>query len=629
MADNSEYESDFEVLLVSPTAGVDFEDPRLALARGCVVRSMSSRQAAKIRATPNCVVVFEVRSSWETWIGKALAELFPGRQLFVPTMNRKGKSSTDDPKRLAEAIAKRRGIFAIVPEGMTFPERMAHLPDHRITIIPPNLPVLREVARRCLIGDSRRIRCVPPETDLDALAACFSPGSPVRSALARLGRLQQQGTAPNETVPPLSSVLGLEAAKAWGMDLKSDIALYRAGELPFTAVDAGAILVGPPGVGKTMVARIIAAECKLTFVGTSIGELFATSDGDLGAVIKRSRQVFSHALEVAPSLLFIDELDALPSRSTLSARNRDWWTPVITEFLTQLDSSLTDREGVVVLGATNRYGDLDPALVRPGRLSRLLEITAPSTEDLAGIFRYHLGPDLLDVDLLQLAREVAGASGAQVADWVNTARRAARNAGRTLAHDDLWNVAIGLDTRSPEHLRRIAVHEAGHCLVGHLIGLTPDHVTIRRRGDRGGTTSFLPAEPPMTHADVEKMVIMLLAGAAAETVLLGERFRSLGWGGPRGSDLHRATELITIGHVAHGAGEALLWRAAPDEATALLSSDPVLRRKVEADLQRLAKTAEHWVNFHKSRCERLAALLLAEWSLSRAELARMLDGDEA
>ena len=632
MADNDEYESDLglEPSCVLPAAhGTEFDDPRLALARGCVVRSISSRQAAEIRATPHYVVVFEVIASWEAWIGKALTEMFPGGQTFVPAMDRRGKSSPDDPKRLADAIAKRRSILAIVPEGMTFPARMSHLPDHRITIMAPDLAVLREVARRCSIGNARRISFVPPETDLNALAACFSPGSPVKSALQRLARLRQQCTVTVDAVPPLSSMLGLDAAKAWGMDLKTDIAAYRSGKLAFSAVDAGAVLAGPPGVGKTMVARIIAAECGLTFVPTSIGELFATSEGDLGAVIKRSRQVFSKAVEMAPSLLFIDELDALPSRSTLSPRNREWWTPVITEFLTQLDSSLTDREGVVVLGATNRYADLDPALVRPGRLSRLIEIGAPSADELAGIFRYHLGPELLEVNLAALAHEVVGASGAQVASWVNAARRVARNAGRTLDYGDLWDVAIGLETRSAEHLRRIAVHEAGHCLVGHLVGLIPEHVTIRRRGDRGGTTSFLPAEPPLTHADVEKTVIMMLAGAAAETVLLEGQHRSLGWGGPRGSDLHRATELITIGHVAHGMGETLLWQTTPDHALALLATDPRLRRKVEADLQRLAKMARQWVTIHKSRCERLAASLLAERSLSRAELARILDGDEA
>jgi SpoVK/Ycf46/Vps4 family AAA+-type ATPase len=632
MADNDEDETDHALeafLALRPGTGDEFDDPRLALARGCLIRSMSSRQVAKIRANRSCVVVFQVRQSWEAWVGKAAAELFPGRQLFIPTLTRKGEPNPDDPKRLAEAIAKHSGVLAIVPEGTAFPERMSHLPDARITVVPPDLPVLREVARRCLTGDARRIRSVPPESDLDALAACFSPGSPVASAIARLGRLQSPPVKGTGAVPPLSSVCGLEAAKAWGIDLKADIAAYRAGELPFSAVDAGAVLAGPPGVGKTMVARIIAAECKLAFVSTSIGELFATSDGDLGAVIRRARQIFSQARAAAPSLLFIDELDALPSRSTLNARGKDWWTPVITEFLTQLDSSLTDREGVVVLGATNRYADLDPALVRPGRLARLLEIIAPSAEDLAGIFRHHLRQDLVGVDLFPLAKEVAGASGAQAADWIHVARRIARNAGRALEIGDLWDAAIGRETRSPERLRRIAVHEAGHCLVGHLVGLTPDHVTIRRHGDRGGTTTFLPAEPPMTHADAEKLVLMLLAGVAAEAVLLGEQFRSLGSGGPKGSDLHLATELIAAGHVAHGVGGTLLWRATPDKATALLSSDPVLRRNVDADLQRLAKTAERLVTVNRPKCERLAAQLLEETSLSRDDLVCLLDDRHA
>lgn len=624
MAENDETDDLAEFLVSPPEVTAEFEDPRLALARVCLRRSMSAPDIARIAADRHRVVVFEVRQSWEAWVGKAAVELFPGRQLFFAKLTRKGGPDPEDGKRLAQAMARRHGVLAIVTDEVGFPRVMDHLPDIRIRVIEPDVAVLREVARCCLSGNARRITARPVVTDLDVLAACFSPGSSVSTALARLGRLEVSSRVNRRHMPSLSSVRGLDAAKLWGLDLKADLASYRAGDLPFSAVDAGAVLAGPPGTGKTMVARIIAAECELAFVATSIGELFATSDGDLGAVIKRSRQVFSQARDAAPSLLFIDELDALPSRANLSPRNRDWWTPVITEFLTLLDSSLTDRDGVVVLGATNRYADLDPALIRPGRLSHLLKIDPPSIDDLAAILRHHLHDDLANADLRPLALELVGATGAQAADWIKTARRMARNAGRAFDLDDLWSAAIGPETRSAEHLWRTAVHEAGHCLVGHHVGLEPEYATIRRHGNNGGATTFVSTQNPMTQAEVETFVVMLLGGLAAESVILGPEARPLSAGGAEGSDLHVATELLARGHLSHGTGETLIWLGLPERALAVLSRDPKLQDRVEHDLRRLLARAEDTVKGNRNICEQLARHMLETKFIAREDLGRTL-----
>jgi cell division protease FtsH len=600
-------------------AKAEFPDPRQAIALACLKRTMPAPVFNRLLVDRFGLILIEVPGAdWINWVAAAAKEFVPGYPLFIRSASRAGKASGAELERLVGVITKHGGAIAIV-EGGDLPEEASNLADHRFELKLPDRSALREVARRTLIGDASMIKVgIDRFYDLNLLGACFPPGGSVKTTVDRLRRLVVSAKKAAPDIPPLASVRGLDAAKQWGIDLKADLAAYRSGRIPFSAIEAGAVLAGPPGTGKSMVARIIANECHLNFVQTSIGTLFATSNGDLDGVIKRSRAVFDEARVSAPSLLFIDELDALPSREKIDDRGKSWWTPVITDFLVQLDSSLNDRAGVIVLGATNRYQDLDAALVRPGRLSKLLQIDPPSTEALEAILRGQLGSDLTNEDLRPLAMLTTGATGAAAAEWVTSARRTARNAGRAVRLDDLWAAAIGTDNRSATELWRVAVHEAGHCLVGHLLGQKPIFVTARAVRDSVGHTRF-DIGTPATREDLERATIVILGGQAAEREILGGSF-TIGTGGPRGSDLHLATEVVAQGYASFGWGDALVWRTDPKDAITLLSRDRRFLEVVESDIRRHAERAARLIQQHADICRKLATLLVAKLSLSQADL---------
>lgn len=597
----------------------EFPDPRLAIALACLKRTIPASVYGKLLSEAFSIVVIEVPGSdWVNWIAAAARELVVRHPLFIRSASRAGKASSAELGRLSDVIAKKGRVIAIVEAG-DLEEDVLRIADHRFKLKLPDRAALREVARRTLVGDASRMKSeISWPCELNLLGACFPPGATVATAVARLQRLRPPLAAAAVDIPTLASVRGLDAAKQWGMDLKVDLDAFRTGQIGFSAIEAGAILAGPPGTGKTMVARIIANECGLRFVQTSIGSLFAKSDGHLDGVVKKLRSVFDEAKAKAPALLFVDELDALPSRDRLDDRGRSWWTTVITDFLVQLDSSLNDRTGIVVLGATNRYQDLDGALVRPGRLSRLLQIEPPSSDALEAILRQYLGSDLAGDDIGPLVMLTKGATGAAAAGWVSGARRTARNAGRVMCLDDLWAAAIGRETRAPSELWRVAVHESGHCVLGQVLGQKPIFVTIRTVGDTGGHTRFELGQT-LTRDDLERAAIVTLAGQAAERELLGGGF-TIGTGGERGSDLHLVTEVISQGYASFGWADSLVWRSEPKDAIALLSKDRQFLETVERDLRRHADTAEALIRKYADVCFALATRLADKKYLTSSEL---------
>jgi len=618
----AEYEDDdytaqtLEMLLDTKS---EFPDPRLAIGLACLKRTIPTPVYGKLLTDTFSVVIIEVPGSdWVNWIAAAAREFVVGYPLFIRSATRSGKVSSAELGRLSDVIAKKGGVIAIVEAG-DLGEEVLGIADYWFKLKLPDRAALREVARRMLVGNASKITSdISWPCELNLLAACFPPGATVATAVARLQRLQPPVAAAAIDVPTLASIQGLDAAKAWGMDLKVDLEAYRSGQIEFSAIEAGAVLAGPPGTGKTMVARIIANDCGLSFVQTSVGSLFANSDGHLDGVVKKLRSVFDEAKAKAPALLFVDELDALPSRDRLDDRGRSWWTTVITDFLVQLDSSLNDRTGIVVLGATNRYQDLDGALVRPGRLSRLLQIELPSSDALEAILRQLLGSDLASDDIYPLVMLTRGATGAAAAAWVSGARRTARNAGRAICLDDLWAAAIGRDNRAPAELWRVAVHEAGHCVIGQVLGQKPIFVTVRTVGETGGHTRF-ELGPNLTRDDLERAAIVTLGGQAAERELLSGSF-TMGTGGERGSDLHLATEVVAQGYASFGWGNSLVWRSEPKDAIALLSKDRQFLETVERDLRRHADAAEVLIREHADVCRELATRLVAKLSLTSSEL---------
>lgn len=343
------------------------------------------------------------------------------------------------------------------------------------------------------------------------------------------------------------------------------------------------------------------------------------------------RNTFSEAKRKAPSILFIDEIDAFPNRSTVTHAWAHWEIQIVNSLLELIDGD-AGREGVVVVGACNQPHLLDPALVRAGRLDKHFQIGLPDRAGLERIVREHLARDIPGEQLSGVALSLVGSTGADVERIVRGARVRARKAARAMVLDDLLIEVGGADGRTPEELWRAAVHEAGHAVA--LYEYAPGTlmaVTLHATGDRGGGTVAVRPGGPFLVEDVARGLVCMLAGRAAEQALLGEA--SSGSGGGPDSDLASATLAAAISASAAGFStvQGLVWSGIPTAATlpGMLERSPTLAGEVKRALGEAYETALELVSGRKHRLKALAAALMESRALDQADVHAILDGARA
>ena len=325
------------------------------------------------------------------------------------------------------------------------------------------------------------------------------------------------------TSPILEDLAGYGAAASWASDLAIDIAAFQEDEIGWQDVDQGCLLVGPPGTGKTLFARAAAATTGLPLIATSYAQWQSAGTGHMGDVVRSIRTVFAAAEANAPCILFIDEIDAIRGRQATESGDHDsWWTAITTCLLECLDG-ISRVEGIVTIGACNHAEGLDPALVRSGRLDRRFEITLPDEPALLRILAHH-APDVAAQDLEPIATALAGTiSGADVARMAREAKRAARREKRGVTGQDVMTAALPAETRPREVLWRTAIHEAGHVVAFLVGGHVPDALSLVSGGGMSGHVRGLGVrEVEGRLGDLEARVLPMLAGRAAEDVILGE-----------------------------------------------------------------------------------------------------------
>ncbi|MCI4320673.1 MAG: AAA family ATPase, partial [Thermoplasmata archaeon] len=312
----------------------------------------------------------------------------------------------------------------------------------------------------------------------------------------------------------------------------------------------GVLMVGPPGTGKTLLARAVAGEAEVPFfalTGSSFVELF------VGVGASRVREVFADARKRAPSIIFIDEVDAIGQRRGGAVISNDEREQTLNQLLAEMDG-FDPTSGVVVIAATNRPEILDPALLRPGRFDRQVEIPLPNQTERTAILTTHARSKHLahDVDLKAVSRGTPGFSGADLANLINEAAIVAvRHSRDVIAAIDLDEardrILLGPRQASnallPGEKRAVAIHESGHALVAlcseHADPVTK--VTILPAGQSLGATQQLPTDERHLYSEsyLNESLAVRLGGRAAELLVLGEASTGAA------NDLAGATELAT------------------------------------------------------------------------------------
>lgn len=410
-------------------------------------------------------------------------------------------------------------------------------------------------------------------------------------------------------------------------------------------IPKGMLLVGPPGTGKTMLARAVAGEANVPFFSIS-GSEFVEMFVGVGA--SRVRDLFAKAKKNSPCIIFVDEIDAVGRRrGSGMGGGHDEREQTLNQILVEMDG-FEQGVNVIVLAATNRADVLDPALLRPGRFDRRVNITLPDRKDREAILKNHFTKKPLEksVNLDALAAKTAGTSGADLANIANEAAIvAAKHNRKTITQDDVTRafekVAIGPERKgkimSEKEKELTAYHEAGHAIVGHVLPDSDDvhKVTIIPRGGTGGVTWFIPPEDKSYHSIVEYKDILarMLGGRIAEEVIYGSDRVTTG----AGNDLQKAAELAREMVTNQGMGKKLRNQVFHTDDGMMMDrmmherqySDEtakVIDDEVESLISEAAKRAREVIVANKKKLEELKDQLLEKETVEDAEVKKIFTG---
>ncbi|MDP4629781.1 MAG: ATP-dependent zinc metalloprotease FtsH [Flavobacteriales bacterium] len=447
-------------------------------------------------------------------------------------------------------------------------------------------------------------------------------------------QLFEKGKGTNVT---FADVAGLEGAK----EEVEEIVDFLKHPKKYTELGAkipnGALLVGPPGTGQTLLAKAVAGEAQVPFFslsGSDFVEMF------VGVGASRVRDLFRQAKEKAPAIIFIDEIDAIGRARSKNVNfgSNDERENTLNQLLTEMDGFGTNS-GIIILAATNRADILDKALMRAGRFDRQIYVDMPDVKERVQIFNVHLKNVKTDpsVDVDFLARQTPGFSGADIANICNEAALiAARHGAATVEQKDFLaavdRIVGGLEKKNkiitPNEKRAIAFHEAGHAVTSWLLEYASPlvKVTIVPRGRSLGAAWYLPEERQITTTDqILDEMCATLGGRAAEQVIFGK----ISTGAL--SDLEKVTKQAyamvgiyglndRIGNLSYydSSGENQFTKPYSDETARTM--DEEVSKLVEAAYQR----ALHLLTENREKLEELAQLLLDKEVIFKEDLERVL-----